>query len=294
MDWNAIYREYYPKFAALKTFGRSTDNDKDINDDKLKAAQYFTEIVNPIIDQHFYVDINLPASNNSVVSTYRFRGGMKNKRNNIYPFSAKYGYMKNRLTGNVLLQDNFLLAGNLKSNPDIYYFSFAQFALASNFKINLLDKYLTPDTGNGLLLTTADIDASKELNAIKDATFRKKVRDFTVNVLNQWNAFPASTEVKAFNDQIASFKSTEIISSAFLDATRKALDKSKNLVAYNSGTTYTSVLTAESLPYIQWFVSKMGTHVQWGYRLPQFQTAAQDILDNEPLYTGFFNPLKKR
>ena len=73
MDWNAIYREYYPKFAALKTFGRSTDNDKDINDDKLKAAQYFTEIVNPIIDQHFYVDINLPASNNSVVSTYRFR-----------------------------------------------------------------------------------------------------------------------------------------------------------------------------------------------------------------------------
>ena len=66
------------------------------------------------------------------------------------------------------------MAGNLKSNPDIYYFSFAQFALASNFKINLLDKYLTPDTGNGLLLTTADIDASKELNAIKDATFRKK------------------------------------------------------------------------------------------------------------------------
>lgn len=99
--------------------------------------------------------------------------------------------------------------------------------------------------------------------------------------------------MKTFNDQIASFKSTEIISSAFLDATQKALDKSKNLVAYTSGATYAPVLTAESLPYIQWFVSKMGTHVQWGYRLPQFQTAAQDILDNEPLYTGFFNPLRK-
>lgn len=37
MDWNAIYREYYPKFLALKTFGKSTDNDKDINDDRLKA-----------------------------------------------------------------------------------------------------------------------------------------------------------------------------------------------------------------------------------------------------------------
>ncbi|AQX84455.1 S41 family peptidase [Elizabethkingia bruuniana] len=293
MDWNAIYREYYPKFAALKTFGKSTDNDKDINDDKLKAVQYFTEIVDPIIDRHFNVKVAMPASNNSVISSYTFWGGMKTKGHNIYPFSAKYGYMKNRLTGNVLLQDNFLLAGNLKSNPDIYYFSFAQFALASNFKIDLLDKYLTPDTGNGLLLTTADIDASKELNAIKDATFRKKVRDFTVNVLNQWNSFPASVEVKTFNDQIASFKSTEIISSAFLDATQKALDKSKNLVAYTSGATYAPVLTAESLPYIQWFVSKMGTHVQWGYRLPQFQTAAQDILDNEPLYTGFFNPLRK-
>lgn len=293
MDWNAIYREYYPKFAALKTFGKSTDNDKDINDDKLKAVQYFTEIVDPIIDRHFNVKVAMPASNNSVISSYTFWGGMKTKGNNIYPFSAKYGYMKNRLTGNVLLQDNFLLAGNLKSNPDIYYFSFAQFALASNFKIDLLDKYLTPDTGNGLLLTPADIDASKELNAIKDATFRKKVRDFTVNVLNQWNSFPASAEVKAFNDQIAAFKSTEIISSAFLDATQKALAKSKNLVAYTSSATYASVLTAESLPYIQWFVSKMGTHVQWGYRLPQFQTAAQDILDNEPLYTGFFNPLRK-
>lgn len=119
------------------------------------------------------------------------------------------------------------------------------------------------------------------------------MRDFTVNILNQWNAFPASGEVKTFNDQISSFKSTEIISSAFLDATQKALDKSKNLVAYNSGATYAPVLTAESLPYIQWFVSKMGTHAQWGYRLPQFQTAAQDILDNEPLYTGFFNPLRK-
>ena len=30
--------------------------------------------------------------------------------------------------------DNFLLAGNLKSNPDIYYFSFAQFAFDIKFE----------------------------------------------------------------------------------------------------------------------------------------------------------------
>ncbi|HCD9236422.1 S41 family peptidase [Elizabethkingia anophelis] len=293
MDWNAVYREYYPKFAALKTFGRSTDNDRDINDDKLKAVQYFTEIVDPIIDRHFNVKVAMPATNNSVITTYTFWGGMKTKGHNIYPFSSKYGYMKNRLTGNVLLQENFLLAGNLKSNPDIYYFSFAQFALTSNLKIDLLDKYLTPDPGNGLVLTTADIDASKELGTIKDVTFRNKVRDFTVNILNQWNSFPASGEVKAFNDQIASFKTTEVISDAFLDVTQKALTKSKNLVAYNSTATYAPILTTESLPYIQWFVSKMGTHVQWGYRLPQFQDAAQGIINKAPVYKNFFNPLKK-
>ncbi|OPB61479.1 S41 family peptidase, partial [Elizabethkingia anophelis] len=212
---------------------------------------------------------------------------------NIYPFSAKYGYMKDRLTGNAVLLNNFLLAGNLKSNPDIYYFSFAQFALTSNLKIDLLDKYLTPDPGNGLVLTTADIDASKELGTIKDVTFRNKVRDFTVNILNQWNSFPASEEVKAFNDQIASFKTTEVISDAFLEVTQKALTKSKNLVAYNSTATYAPILTTESLPYIQWFVSKMGTHVQWGYRLPQFQDAAQGIINKAPVYKNFFNPLKK-
>ncbi|MCL1639190.1 S41 family peptidase [Elizabethkingia sp. HX WHF] len=293
MDWNAVYREYYPKFAALKTFGKSTDNDKDINDDKLKAAQYFTDIIDPIIDRHFNVKIAMPASNNNVISTFTFWGGMKTKGNNIYPFNAKYGYMKNRLAGNALMLDNFLLAGNLKSNPDIYYFSFAQFALTSNLKIDLLDKYLTPDTGNGLLLTTADIDASKELGSIKDVTFRNKVRDFTVNILNQWNSFPASAEVKAFNDQIAPFKTTEVISDAFLDVTQKALTKSKNLVAYNSAATYAPILTAESIPYIQWFMSKMGTHVQWGYRLPQFQDAAQGIINKAPLYKNFFNPLKK-
>jgi hypothetical protein len=181
MDWNAIYREYYPKFAALKTFGKSTDNDKDINDDKLKAAQYFTDIIDPIIDRHFQLTVRMPASNNGVITSQVFSGGMKTKRNNIYAFNSKYGYMKDRLN-NALTQSYTLsdgssftyLAGNLKSNPDVYYFTYNQFALSSTVKITLLDKYLSPDVGNGLLLTSGVIDASKELNAIKDATFRKK------------------------------------------------------------------------------------------------------------------------
>ena len=304
MDWNAIYREYYPKFAALKTFGKSTDNDKDINDDKLKAEQYFTDIIDPIIDRHFQLIVRMPASNNGVITSQVFSGGMKTKRNNIYDFNLKFEYMKDRLGSNTTtgtfkyVEDGknhsfTYLMGNLKSNPDIFYFTYNEFKLQRFLKIDLLDKYLTPDTGNGLLLTTADIDASKELNSIKDATFRNKVRDFTADILNQWNSFPVSAEVKAFNDQITPFKTTEVVSDAFLDVTQKALTKSKNLVAYNSGATYAPVLTTESLPYIRWFITRMIDHVQWGYKLPQFQDAAQGIIDKAPLYKNFFNPLKK-
>ena len=53
----------------------------------------------------------------------------------------------------------------------------------------------------------------------------KKVRDFTVNILNQWNAFPASAEVKTFNDQISMFNSTEVVSDVFLDAAKECFGR---------------------------------------------------------------------
>ena len=304
MDWNAVYREYYPKFAALKTFGRSTDNDKDINDDRLKAIEYFTNIIDPIIDRHFQLTVIMPASNNGVITSQVFSGGMKTKRNNIYAFSSKFGYMKDRLdsnaaTGTYEYNDNgtkrafTYLMGNLKSNPDIFYFTYNEFSLQSFLKINLLDKYLSPDSGNVYLLTAAEIDASAELNAIKDVAARKKVRDFTVNILNQWNAFPASAEVKTFNDQISMFNSTEVVSDVFLDAAKNALAESKNLVDYGSTTTYLPVLTNENIPYVRWFTNRMNSHVQWGYRLPQFQDAAQGLIDKAPFYKNFLNKLHK-
>lgn len=40
-DWNAVYREYYPKFSALKTRAMTNDmSDKDILDDRNKAIEY--------------------------------------------------------------------------------------------------------------------------------------------------------------------------------------------------------------------------------------------------------------
>ncbi|MYZ59110.1 peptidase S41 [Elizabethkingia anophelis] len=304
MDWNAIYREYYPKFLALKSYGKTGFTDRDIQTEAEKAAEYFTDIIDPIMDRHFSLQVALPYSNTdtNLTNTFVFRGGMKSKKNNIYNFGLKYGYMKYQLGTDAVSQNYTLpnnkgtftyLMGSLKSSPDIYYFTFNRFALSSTVKIILADKYLSPDPGNNLVLTQTDIENSTELNAIKDVNFRNKVKNFTISILNQWNAFPTSTEIKAFNEQVSIFKNTETVSDTFIDASQKALSKSKNLVAYNDGATYAPVLTTESLPYIQWFANRMATHAQWGYRLPQFQNDAQGIIDKAPFYKQFLNPLYK-
>lgn len=292
MDWSNIYREYSPKFKALKTFGRSTDNDKEVNEDYLKARQYFEEIIDPIIDRHFNVQIALPATSNGVNFTATFYGGMISEEpTNRFAFNSKYAYMRNKIAPNSLASSNYMLAGYLNSNPDIYYFTFAQFSLSQNFQINLLDKYLTPDEGNGLVLTAEKIDNSEALNAITNLETRKRVRDFTVNVLNQWNEFPKSTEVATFHSEIAKFKSTEVLSNSFVNATQTALTKSRSLIAYGSSATYASVLTQETVPYLNWFISEMNTHVTWGYRLNQFQDAATSVINRGALYRQFLNPL---
>ena len=294
MDWSAIYKEYSPKFKALKTFGRSTDNDKEVNEDFLKAKQYFEEIIDPIIDRHFNVQIALPATSNGVNFTATFYGGMISEEPaNRYPFVMKYGYMRSRLVPNSFNSVNYALGGYLSSNPDIYYFSFAQFSLSQNYQINLNDKYLNPDEGNGLVLTAERIDNSALLNTITNLETRKKVRDFTVNILNQWNAFPKSADVTAFHDEIAKFKSTEIVSDQFTSVAQNALTKSRLLVDYLSASTYSSVTTTETIPYLNWFITEMNTHVTWGYRLPQFQDAAVAVINRGPLYKQFLNPLHK-
>ncbi|MDN3692514.1 S41 family peptidase [Chryseobacterium tructae] len=303
MDWDAVYREYYPKFQALQTF--NTGNDKDIIENQKIARQYFTDIIDPIIDRHFAVGIKLPYSK-GVEGTFRFSGGMKSPVNNQYDFKVKTTYMADKLGPDAKsesmvfnnpdgTQSTFTYQmGSLKSNPDTYYFSFNMFSLSAALKINLLDAYLKPDSGNGLVLTPDIIKNSVELNSISDATLRNKVENFTIDILNQWNNFPNSADVKSFNNYISTFKDTEVISDAFLDVTKKSLEDSKKLVAYNKSSTYPAdVLTSESKAYIAWFVSQMDNHAKWAYGLPSFQDAAQRIIDKSPFYKQFFNALHK-
>lgn len=293
MDWNTVYKEYYPKFEALKSYNpNSGATDADYQADAEKAKQYFTEIVDPIIDRHFSVKVKMPYTNAGISITYTFYGGMKTQGPNTYPFDNKYAYMKERLENGAILSNNFLLAGNLKANPGVYYFSFKSFGLTSSQKITLLDKYLSPDAGNVLVLTPAIIESSAELNAITNVTTRNEVKNFTINILNQWNAFPNSNDIKTFNEQIKTFKNSEILSDQFLTLTQQTLNQSNNLVKYNLSSTYTPVLTNETLPYLQWFIQKMDEHVKYGYNLPQFQTAANGVLTRAPFYKKFLNPLR--
>ncbi|WP_292010367.1 S41 family peptidase [Chryseobacterium sp.] len=291
MDWGAIYKEYYPKFAALKSYNAVGVSDAEIQADAQKARDYFTRIIDPIIDRHFYVRIRVPYSNNGIINSFVFSGGMSQKKSNTYPFDAKYEYMKDKLQDGYVSSDKFLLAGYLKSNPSIYYITFEGFSLSSKFKINLENKYLSPDPGNELLLTQADIENSSELNAISDVNKREQVKNFTIGILNQWNSFPNSAEMKSFNNQISTFKSTEVLSDSFLALTQQLLTQSNNLVKYDNAVTYFPVLSPETIPYLQWFIGQMGNHVQYGYNLAQFQAAAGKILSNAPFYKKFLNPL---
>ena len=92
-NWETVYNEYAPKFKKLKTFNRDKQYSKaEISEDCNKAIEYFTEIIDPIIDRHFYVKISLPVSHSFIRNVY-FHGGMKSKEKiYTYPFELKYEY----------------------------------------------------------------------------------------------------------------------------------------------------------------------------------------------------------
>ncbi|OPB94940.1 peptidase S41 [Elizabethkingia meningoseptica] len=294
-DWNAVYKEYYPKFMALKTWEMKDEmSDKDILKDREKAIEYFKDIVDPIIDRHFAMIVYLPSSKSSDLTGEVFRGGMKTKINNIYNFNNKMGYMINRIDNRVAQRyGNFIyFMGNLKTNSDIYYISYNQFALF-NTEIKLMEKYFTPNPVDNYVLTTTEVEANADLNAIKDAAARNKVKNFTLNILNQWNAFLNSADVKSFNEQVKVFNDTEVVSDAFVALTNKLLTGSGKLIDYASKTTYSSVLNSENDKYITWFMQRMEEHAEKAYNISQFEEDADAVLSKSYFYQKFLNPLRK-
>lgn len=121
-------------------------SDKDILDERNRAIEYFTDIIDPIIDRHFAVVVYMPISKFSNLTGKTFNGGMKTKENNIYRFNDKMKYMTGRIDNLVSFSSgsfNYFM-GSLKANPDIYYISYNQFALFRTQIMDLHDTYTAP------------------------------------------------------------------------------------------------------------------------------------------------------
>ncbi|MDV3907944.1 peptidase S41 [Elizabethkingia anophelis] len=298
MDWDAIYKEYYPKFVALKSYKQEGFTSQEKENDAKKAEEYFAAIIEPIIDRHFIIGIQLPTGGNLKV----FRGDAKSKKNNTYDFASKRTYMIDQLTSNSAIAGNFInnkgeiafrfLAGNLKSNPDIYYLTSDGFSFY-NLIMQPSDQYLVPRPSDTNILTQMVIERNSELNAITDITQRNRVRDFTINILNEWNNFFTSADVRNLNEGVKVFNSSEVVSDAFVTAANNAFTKSGTLPNYASSSTYSSVRNTTTQPYLNWFMERIKAHVENAYSYPKFKSDMPVILYRMKFYQKLFNPLQR-
>ncbi|MCC9042766.1 S41 family peptidase [Myroides sp. M-43] len=297
LDWDEVYKVYYPKFAALQTYGRPNEDDGQINEDYLTASTYFEEIIDPFIDRHFNVKIQFPATNKNIIRTITFYGGMLDKEvSNVYPFEEKYDYMQDRVNKNAyksMTSSLGIIAGNLNSNPDIYYLSFSQFAMANNLKITLADQYLNPGKGNALVLTQDILTDNEELKKIQDVDMRNAIKEVTFEILKEYNSYSESKAYKAFMQEVAKFNQTEIVSNELILSAQSALREYNSLPKYKTAGPYGALYNAATADYVGTFIGLMNNHVNYGYNFPQVTGAITQIFSRGAFYQEFLNPLHK-
>lgn len=296
IDWDRIYKEYYPKFQALKTYLKKGYDDVEIQRESAIANQYFVDIIDPIIDRHFYVKIMLPSSNVSS-SENIYIGGMKSKKLNVYDYSIKYNYMEYKLGAD---KESFsgeqglnLFMGSLRDNPEIFYLSFNGFSLYSKMAIRLNDIYSSPSSGNKLLLTPQEIESNPELNKIVDVNLRNQVKYFTLGILNDYEAFFNSQSLKNFNASIKGFKETEILSNDFVDIAQFLKVSSLSLIDFGNPSSYGALLRPETEDFLLWFKSRMNSHTIEVYHIDNLMSAVDHIMRVAPFYQKFLNPLQR-
>lgn len=304
MDWDAIYKEYYPKFAALKSYNRDGFTNEQVEIDVNLAARYFTDIIDPIIDRHFYFGYSLPFQLlNGTYPTFGFAGGLKKADGFSYDWNNKFNYIKD-LIGNDYIEglykdeeiglDFRYQMGSLKTNPDIYYVTYNQFALLKGLAINFSsNKYLDIDSGSGQsLLTATEIENSSQLAAISDDKLRKELKDLTLKIFNAYDSFLHSNkaEISVFNENVSKFKNTEIVTTTFVTTAEELHKKITLLPDYADKNEYSTVTQKESEPYINWFKQRMAFYAN-AYKFKTFSKEANELIKRAPVYQNFFNPL---
>ena len=231
--WDQVYKEYKPKFDALKTFQHtSAFTQQEIQEDNAKAKQYFQEIIDKIIDQHFYVKITLPVSHSSM-ETVRFNSTLRNKTE-YFPLNAHWNYTRDQLNldgtafGEITSDGFCIMGGYLKEQPGTYYLGFNKFALYENCFHEYQKTYLPSNAASTYHLDASTITAkAKEL--IADTGKREKAEQQAKNLLAHLDSYLSSDDAAKACEKMAAYSNQGDYSGLYTFAS-EAYEKSPNLL----------------------------------------------------------------
>ena len=231
--WDQVYKEYKPKFDALKTFQHtSAFTQQEIQEDNAKAKQYFQEIIDKIIDQHFYVKITLPVSHSSM-ETVRFNSTLRNKTE-YFPLNAHWNHTRDQLNldgtafGEITSDGFCIMGGYLKEQPGTYYLGFNKFALYENCFHEYQKSYLPDNAASTYHLDASKItDKAKEL--ITDAGKREKAEQQAAQLLADMDSYLSSDDAAKACEKMAAYSNQGDYSGLYALAS-EAYEKSPNLL----------------------------------------------------------------
>ena len=231
--WDQVYKEYKPKFDALKTFQHtSAFTQQEIQEDNAKAKQYFQEIIDKIIDQHFYVKITLPVSHSSM-ETVRFNSTLRNKTE-YFPLNAHWNYTRDQLNldgtafGEITSDGFCIMGGYLKEQPGTYYLGFNKFALYENCFHEYQKTYLPSNAASTYHLDASTITA-KAKEMIADAANREKAEQQAKNLLARLDSYLSSDDAAKACEKMAAYSNQGDYSGLYAFAS-EAYEKSPNLL----------------------------------------------------------------
>lgn len=231
--WDQVYKEYKPKFDALKTFQHtSAFTQQEIQEDNAKAKQYFQEIIDKIIDQHFYVKITLPVSHSSM-ETVRFNSTLRNKTE-YFPLNAHWNHTRDQLNldgtafGEITSDGFCIMGGYLKEQPGTYYLGFNKFALYENCFHEYQKTYLPGNAASTYHLDASTISA-KAKALIADDGKREKAEQQAEQLLADMDNYLASDDAAQACEKMAAYSNQGDYSGLYALAS-EAYEKSPNLL----------------------------------------------------------------
>ncbi len=231
--WDQVYKEYKPKFDALKTFQHtSAFTQQEIQEDNAKAKQYFQEIIDKIIDQHFYVKITLPVSHSSM-ETVRFNSTLRNKTE-YFPLNAHWNHTRDQLNldgtafGEITSDGFCIMGGYLKEQPGTYYLGFNKFALYENCFHEYQKTYLPSNAASTYHLDASTISA-KAKALIADDGKREKAEQQAAQLLADMDSYLASDDAAKACEKMAAYSNQGDYSGLYAFAS-EAYEKSPNLL----------------------------------------------------------------